>query len=290
MIQPFKPYISRFDKAFKEDHTRHYHLTIRIAMDGFSLVVFSPEKNRFLGLTHFRFPDIDTNSKLSLALDGIAMSNVWISYPFQSVIAMIDHPHHALIPKALYDEKERGTYLAFNQQYCENSRIVSDQLKTAESYNIYYLSNLLTEKIKELWANTRIVHQSSILIESLLISQRNLDSDKSIFAHIGKNNFDLVWINKDRLSFFNRFRFHTPEDFIYFILFTLDQLRLNPETLELVLSGQIDKGSPYYEIAWNYIRNIRFASRNQSFDYSYVLEDLPVYQHMILYNALQCEL
>lgn len=290
MISKVRPHISRFDKAFKEDYSRNYHLTIRIAADGFSLVVFSPEKNRFLALEHYRFPDINDDIKLAAAIDEIAVFRQWIAYPFHAVTAIVDHAWNTLIPLPLFEEKEKGTYLAFNQQYRDNSRILSDQLPTAEAVNIYYLSNPVVEKIKDLWANANILHQTSVLLESILINHRNISNENKVFVHVGKNCFDLVWIKKEKLGFYNRFRFNTPEDFIYFILFTFDQLGVNPESAEIVFSGQIERSMPYYDITWKYVRNISFAARNNSFDYSYILEEIAFHQHIILYNALQCEL
>jgi hypothetical protein len=290
MIASVKPHISRFDKAFKEDYSRNYHLTIRLSSDGFSFVVFSLEKNRYLGIEAYRFNNIEDEIKLAAALDEVIMFRQWIAYPYHSVLVIVDHSFNAIVPAPLYDEKEKGTYLAFNQQFRDNSRISADHLKSSDTYNIYYLSNPLVEKIKDLWANAKIVHQSSVLIESLLISNRNKSTENTSFVHVGKGNFDLVVLKNEKLKFINRFRYNTPEDFIYFILFALDQLRLNPEIVNLIFSGQIDNGSSVYDITWKYIRNISFAGRNTAFEYSYILEELPVHHYFILYNALQCEL
>lgn len=290
MITSTKPLLSRYDKAFKEDYTRNYHLTIRVSPDGFSFVVFSLDKNRYLGLETFQIKRIDQQAKLAAALDELCILRQWITYPFHSVVVIVDNNFNTLIPISLYEEKEKGVYLAFNQEFQDNSRIQSDLLKAAEAYNLYYLPNPLVEKVKDIWANARIVHLQSVLVESLLITRRNQQSDQTAFIHLRHDNFDLIVLKNDKLLFINNFRFNTPEDFIYFVLFSFDQLRLNPETVQVVLSGIIEKGSKTYDILFQYVRNIRFAERNPTFEYSYILEDIPVHQHFIIYNALQCEL
>lgn len=290
MITSTKPLLSRYDKAFKEDYTRNYHLTIRVSPDGFSFVVFSLDKNRYLGLETFQIKRIDQQAKLAAALDELCILRQWITYPFHSVVVIVDNTFNTLIPVSLYEEKEKGVYLAFNQEFQDNSRIQSDLLKAAEAYNLYYLPNPLVEKVKDIWANARIVHLQSVLVESLLITRRNQQSDQTAFIHLRHDNFDLIVLKNDKLLFINNFRFNTPEDFIYFVLFSFDQLRLNPETVQVVLSGIIEKGSKNYDILFQYVRNIRFAERNPTFEYSYILEDIPVHQHFIIYNALQCEL
>ncbi len=290
MITAIKPSISRFDKAFKEDHTRNYHLTIRISTDGFSFVVFSLDKNRYLCLEAFNLKHLSNTVKLAAALDELSMIRQWITYPFHSVLVIVDHTFNTFVPNPLFEEKEKGLYLAFNQPFQDNSRIQFDTLKAADAYNVYYLSNPLVEKVKDIWANARVVHLQSALVESLLIVNRNKALEQTAFVHLRNDSFDLVVLRAEKLLFANNFRFNTSEDFIYFLLFSLDQLRLNPETVQLVLSGAIDKGSPIYDIIYQYIRNIQFAERNTAFEYSYILEELPVHHHFVLYNALQCEL
>ncbi len=290
MITSTRPVISRFDKAFKEDYTRHYHLTIRLSTDGFSLVVFSIDKNRYLCLETYAVKHIEQPELLAAALDEVTMLRPWLTYPFHSVLVIIDHIYNTLVPNSLYEEKEKGVYLAFNQPFSDNSRIQSDTLKAAEAHNIYYLSNPLVEKIKDIWANARIAHLQSVLVESLLISKRHKIEEPNAFVHVRRGSFDLAILKNDKLVFINNFRYNTPEDFIYFVLFAFDQLHLNPETTPLTLAGDVEKGSPVYEILFQYIRHVSFVNRNPAFEYSYVLEELPVHRYDLLYNALQCEL
>jgi hypothetical protein len=57
---------------------------------------------------------------------------------------------------------------------------------------------------------------------------------------------------------FNSFEYQTPEDFIYYLLFTAEQLSLNPEIFQLELLGTITRNDPYYAMAYKYIRNVSF--------------------------------
>ena len=44
--------------------------------------------------------------------------------------------------------------------------------------------------------------------------------------------------------------------FIYYILFTAEQLQLNPEYFKLEVLGAIQEDDEYYKIAYKYVRNI----------------------------------
>ena len=43
---------------------------------------------------------------------------------------------------------------------------------------------------------------------------------------------------------------------MYYTLFTLEQLELNPDTVEVLLTGNIQKGDALHELAYTYIRNV----------------------------------
>jgi hypothetical protein len=290
MIAPLKPIFSRLDKAFKEDLTRSFHLTICLSPGGFSFVIYVPDKQKYVGIEVFKFNPPTDDIKYAALIDEIIMHRQWIAYPYQSVLVITDHIANCLIPLPLFDEKEKGTYLAFNQNFRDNSRIAVDTLKNADSKNVYYLSNPLVGKIKELWANASIVQLSSVLIESLLLSIKNKGFEDKVFVNVRDQVFDLVVLREEKLHFYNHFKFNSKEDFLYFLLFSMEQLRLNPETTEINYLGQIDKDLPIYELAWHHIRNSKFVSRNENFKYSYVLDDVRPSEYFILFNALQCEL
>jgi hypothetical protein len=291
MSSPVKPNISLIDKSFREDHTRSFHLTIQLSLDGFFVALFVPDTQTYIGTEVYRFHDMADEEQLIAALDKILMYRQWIAYPFQSVTVMVDHTENTLVPAPLFDEKQKGNYLSFSQQYKEYARIAFDRLKHTGACNVYYLSTILVEKIKGLWANASIVHLSSVLIESLGIQYKNKPTDNLVFVHIRNRTFDLVVLKKEKLNFYNNFRFSTKEDFAYFLLFSMEQLRLNPETIDLVFIGNIENSSQLFDISWRYVRTIRYIERNNStFDYSYVLDSLLPHQYYLLFNALQCEL
>ena len=67
---------------------------------------------------------------------------------------------------------------------------------------------------------------------------------------------ELIYFVKNKLVFYNRFDFNTKEDLIYYLLFIIDQLKLNPEETPVVITGDISKDDDNYMIIYKYIRNV----------------------------------
>ena len=100
-------------------------------------------------------------------------------------------------------------------------------------------------------------HANSILVEKILDASRNND-EKKMIVNFNYGHFEVIVVQNQKLLLFNSFEYQTPEDFIYYLLFTAEQLSLNPESFQLELLGTIDQNDPFYAIAYKYIRNISF--------------------------------
>ena len=98
-------------------------------------------------------------------------------------------------------------------------------------------------------------HHSSILLEKL-ISQS--DNSLNFFVNISQSLFDIVVLKDSQILFYNIFEYQTKEDFIYYILFTLEQLELSSEETNISLTGNIDEHSELYKILYTYVRHISF--------------------------------
>ena len=125
-------------------------------------------------------------------------------------------------------------------------------------------------------------HSSTILIETLLQIAPENDST-TLYINVNGTSFEIIGIKDKSLIFYNTFDYTTKEDFIYYILFTIEQLKLNTETIKTVLSGTINSEDEFFGIIYKYIRFVEFIKPN----YNYTLKkDLDTnYSDFILLNS-----
>ena len=289
MALQLAPYISYFDKSFKESQTRNYTLSIQLCLKSLVFTVYNPDKNKFIGIESYRFSDIEGVEQLPSFLGKVLNNRPSFAFPYNKVFLLYQNNYSTLIPQPLFDEDHKNLYLGFNQPFQENSRIVFDEIKNNEAVNIYYLPNFVIEKAKDFWPNVNLLHFSTGLIESLSINFKNKVDTKTLFVNLQDDCFDLVYFKENKLHYYNSFEFRTKEDFIYFLLISIDQLMLNPEDVKLILMGDIDKTDDTYRMIHQYIKNYSFISRNDNYGYSYVLDELKYHRNYTLFNALQCE-
>jgi hypothetical protein len=154
--------------------------------------------------------------------------------------------------------------------------------------NVYYSKTSLLDNISVNSPSPEFFHLTTGLIESIWGNYKNRIRNDHIFVHLRENNFDLLVFDRKQLRYCNSFLIKAPEDLVYYLVFVMEQLDLNPEESEVTLIGAIDRGSPGYGLLSKYIRNLDFSPRNDSYSYSYVFDDLPGHYYFPLLNLGLC--
>ena len=260
------PSIYLVDESFDSKKSNQYHLSI-----------LSNGNN-------FDFSILDTNTNKYLVLQSNAQLPV---HSFKSVNCCVAHNKFSLIPSSLFDEEKKKILLEFNHEVKEEEEIFSNTLHNLNAENLFAVSKKLVEKIRIQFPNAAFIHSSTSFIDGLLSQNKN-NSGKKVFANFYSNFLEVVILEGRKLIFSNAFNYKSPEDIAYYILFVYEQLHLNPETIELVLSGGIEKTDKEHSLLYTYIRNIRFASLPDNFKYSYKFEEIPSHKFFSLFNQYLC--
>jgi len=241
------------------------HLSIQFSLDGFSFCILHKDSRTFTALYDYTFEELNNNpQKLLENVTSIFKDQTLLQKKYHSISVNHRNELATLVPKSLFDEEKLGAYVSFNTKVYKNDQIVYDEIKNHDIISVYIpytnINNFLLDQFKEF----EFKHNSNILIESLL-SIYKYSLVPHMFAHIHNNHFELVVIADKKLQLYNTFRFSTKEDFIYYVLFTAEQLKLNPEKFELVLLGAIEKDDELFNIAYTYIRNVSLLENRSKY-------------------------
>jgi len=279
--------ISIIDEGFVRNRTANFHLSVQVGMDGFSHCIFDIKNNRYIALETFSFNGVHSIAMLVDAIHELILQNDTLNNIFKSVQVGIVNERSTLIPNALFEKGKEAAYLAFNHFTEKNENVSYYDMKSIEAKNIFALPEEITIVFRKYFHNVKFNHHSSPLLESLLTSHKNV-SEKQLFVHVQASHFEIVVIKGKELLFYNSFKHQTSEDFIYYLLFVCEQLKLNPESIELFLLGEVEKNSALYFIIYKYIRNVKFGTRSENFGYARGFTDVPAHFHYNLLNQYLC--
>jgi hypothetical protein len=257
----------------------------------FSCCVLDFRRNRFLGLHHFLQEDPAVRVYDFQGLFRQVLTTLpWMKLPFRMVKAAFDGEKATLVPSMLYIPDDPGSYLAYNHRLEAGDIVSQDHLMPLDAWQIFAVPGALAEEAAACFPGIRLAHSMSLLIESIWINFKNRIKTTHIFLHFRDPFFDLMVFDGRKMDYVNVFRFQAPEEVLYYVIFVMEQLALNPETVPVVLLGEVEESQAIQELIFKYIRYVSFARRNDAYHYSYTLNQVPEHFHFPLLNFFSCAL
>ncbi len=179
-----------------------------------------------------------------------------LNRPVNEVVLLFSHELYTFVPKEFFVEDEASNYLKFSTKILKTDVVDHDHLENRDLVNVYIPYTNITNFLFDKYGEFEYRHSSSVLVEEAF-KLGKAETPKAILNTF-PGYYDLVIVQDNKLLYCNTFTYETKEDFIYYLLFTLEQLKLEPESLDLYLLGNIKKDSPNYKILYTYVRNIHF--------------------------------
>ena len=255
-------------------------LSIQVSLSGLSFCVFDTITNKIVVHNSVAFKK---NEVIDSQLWNAFVENTILSKSYDEIIVLHDNNINTFVPKYLFDSDNIASYLQYNVKVFETDFFAFDEIDTYEINNIYVpfvnINNFLLDQFESFnYKNT-----NSILVQKILDKSKNID-EKQVFVHFQENHFEIVVVKNQELLLFNSFEYATAEDFIYFILFTFEQLQLNPELIPINLFGAISKEDSFYKIAYKFIRNCNLLDVSNNAK-TYDVSEKDMSTHFILFNS-----
>ena len=239
-------------------------LSIQFSLDGFSFCTTNTN-NEVIEFSSYSFSKTKNSPELILEkLQDIFKKEKSLQYDFETVTVIHQNNLNTLVPNEYFKKDALKSYLKYSIKTIASDLITFDELDFMNSKNVYVpyvnINNFLFQNFGEF----EYKHYSSVLLEKLFSIATN---DICCYIHVSKSTFDIVIIKSSNLQFFNIFEYKTKEDFMYYVLFTLEQLELSTEETLVSVLGDIEEDSDLFRLMYTYIRNIDFlSSKNAVFN------------------------
>ncbi len=264
------------------------HLSVQIGMDGLALGVMDTLHNKYVAFEAFAFQSIFNSAALSETIvKTIRQHSLVGDKGFQSVSVAYVNRKSTLVPKPLFDNTLKEQFLTFNISLGEEEEVLSDSLKNTAAVNVYAIPVSIHKAVKRLFPNARMVHFSSVLLDSLVLQNKNTPVPRLI-CHVQSAQFELINVDNGKLIYYNSFEYQTIEDLIYYVLFVCEQLKRSPEEVELLVVGEVEKKSALMDMLNKYMRFVALGSRPNTVSYSYKIDELPSQFYFNLFNQYLC--
>jgi len=286
--------LSIADQSFDLEQTARYRLSIGIAADSISFCLSDPDRNSYTQLASFENYTYQgvrrlDNEVIEIMIEKVISLNPWLRGKFASVNILFEDCRFTLLPLPLFDLNSYQSIYQYNFNNTIGEDVLYSSLPVSDVVLIYGVPAGLVESLKKRFPIVLFFHGNFPLLTVFINKYRNEDNKGSVLVNFRNNAMDVLIINDRKLQLLNSYTCKTDDDVIYFLIFAIEQMGLNPETVDLLLSGKIERDSKLHALIKKYVRNIRFINRNDDFKYCYAFERIESHQFYNLLNLNLCE-
>ena len=257
-----------------------YHLSIQLGISHFSYCL--------LNTTTFTYDyakkySLSSKEDITTEITEIINNDAIIKADFSSQsVAFVNFPS-TLVPNILYKEEEAELLLAFNTEV--NGKILTDNILSQKAHLIYAVPESIVSIVSNFFPKAKQKAQESILIQQY--SQLNTDTEKA-YLYLNEHKVGITIFKGDQLIFNNTFDYTTKEDLLYYSLFSFEQLKLSPESIDVTVFGTIEKEDEYFNLLYDYIRNVKLGERPHQFTFPNAFNTLAQHKYFGLFTQVLC--
>ncbi len=241
---------STFDRQGGSHTIKNLQLFIHFSADKISLGSYWAGEKQFKGLSTYTrlqnsLPELNDLHELRNSM-GVS-PKAQVGLVFSSI-------KHVLIPKSLFDETHKDSYLNIVNEVSQGESVLSWDIPKLDSVLVCSVENDLMKLGKQAFPNASIHHHLLVMLQKVLDTPH--EKGHKLWIYFRKKSFDLVLQHKNKILLLNSFTFETKEDVAYHVLNLYQQFNLDNAVVPACLCGEIMKESAVYELLYRYIANI----------------------------------
>jgi hypothetical protein len=260
----------------KVQDLRQAHAYVLVGPERLSFLLSDPS-NKILALTAMEVSD-------ARMLGSAIESDPILNKQYAEVTVGVQNKYHTVVPNRMFDPTRLPAYfqLLADKSLSESAHFAFDDLPAHDAKMVYAIEHEIKAAIDQKWPGARILHQMTAMLEAC----RSLcnASTYNVFVNVYLHDMQVIVFDGTDLLYFNTYRFHSPSDFVYFLLLPLKQLQIDPMQVSVVVSGEITEDSDCITIAQRFAGPFRFMQLPRVFDYPGAVQSLPSHFCADLYS------
>ena len=199
---------------------------------------------------------------------------------FYKVLLSYDHPQSTLVPWSQFRHEEGLNLLRSLYGINGSSTVISESIGDWQLYNVFAVPSILHELVSRKYPAGQYWHLYSAAIKNIHAAE----DAGHLLVDFRKNDFIVVAVANGQLLLTQTFLYSTPEDVLYYLLKTVQQLGLSQQEVKLSLSGLIDKQSALYKELYQYFLHLEFREAA----WEIVNSDYPAHFFTSLNDLVKC--
>lgn len=279
------PVVQFFDETYRQKMS-DLHLFIQAGKSQFQFAFFDPYAKQIIGMESWQLDGNENWHQISERMSEI-LAQEQFKTEFKLVSFALVDSLYTLVPASLFDSSKKFEYLKLNHSLNDPLELIflSEEISGIDSQLVYAYPQILYKFLSGRFQKLSIHHSLVPCLEDFSLQKKN---KARVHLHIQSDRFDLIYFNEGKLQMVNSFLYQTVEDFIYYLLYVMEQMQIDRDKIELTLYGEFELRSSLHDLIFQYVRQPELKERSKEINYSRLLDELPRHQFVNLFNLYLC--
>ncbi len=290
----FKQIQSVKDDEFNVDSIPEYTLSMQIGNKSFRFCILDTRVNKCLWLEDYSFSSILFTEQLLDQLNLIFDDHMVLQAGFwQNIFLSFQNQQFTLIPEAVFKPEQAADYLQLAADTTlEPMDVHYYKHVSSGMVNVFAAQRKTIDWFKAVYLNKHIqlVHHTSAFIEGLKYNNSSsAKPSQTLSILIEESYLTIALVDGQQLEFCNTYYYTSVQDFVYYTMLVMQELKLNPETCKVILYGGISHDSAIFNTLYKYIRNVNFGAKPKHLEFGYKFDEVLDHRYFSIYNIYLCK-
>ncbi|MDR6193805.1 DUF3822 family protein [Siphonobacter sp. SORGH_AS_0500] len=242
-------------EAFLLTSVSSYILTLALNPKDFQISIIDPVNNLCLWLDEFALPETTSEQEYLAQIQEIVSKHPIAEKTFwKSIRLIVNNQSFTLVPTALFKKEYAARTLSLARGQVTSQETVQHTLHpTWEATNLFAFPTLFSDWILDIYPleKIQVFHQSDLLLE---LSSKLKST--GLMIYVEKQAATLVYVNETKLHYCNRFVYRAASDLVYYVLFVMNELKIDAEEIPAWVFGVVTEEDDSYKGLYNHIKNL----------------------------------
>ncbi|MFT6717188.1 MAG: hypothetical protein ACJA0Q_001839 [Saprospiraceae bacterium] len=281
--------IKLIDASFDKNNLANYHLSIQLHEFSITVCVTDLKLNTAVAVWNINskyriFNENDTDELLNNLLKKCTLP---LKGDYKKTSVAIANNQYSFIPNPLFDSSLLAHYVELNCGPTANSEFKQDEVDHENLKIVYAIPTSVIKLLEKTLESFELTHHQKVFLNAVNSDFKANDSE--LYVNYQHKQLTLLYFNDGKFHHGSTHEIGTPEDFLFFVLNTCEQLGLNPQKIKLVLLGEIKTGDEIHHLAFSYFEKIQFGAVQKKLNTAPALNDVPKHYFYTAYKQYLCE-
>ncbi len=194
------------------------------------------------------------------------------------------------MPQPLFRKENAGEYLRFATEAVKpGDEIFHYKHPNNDIVNVFSGEKKIADWFRDAYPsrNVSFVHHTSAFMEGILQHADYLPA-RTLSILVEPSYLTIMATHNKQVEYCNTFFYISSQDFIYYVMLAVNELKLNPDNCRIVLYGEVAPDSAIYDNLYKYIRNISFGNKPSAIKFGYQFDEILDHRYFDIFNVYLC--